>query len=213
MLIRNDRTGETKVMRNGLRATIIKYKNNRNMSIKFENGVIVDNVSYINFRTGEVKCPMIYNIKGDYVECVNPNTGLVFLIDEEDLEKIRGGFWHTGGNKHYVISNIKGRLHRLVMGCKDDVFIDHISGNVLDNRKRNLRICTNTENSWNKGKYKTNKSGYKGVSWQKNRNKWQASITKNRKQIHLGFYSTKEEAYEAYCKAAMELHGEFAKTA
>ena len=87
--------------------------------------------------------------------------------------------------------------------------VDHINGNPLDNRKSNLRICTNAENQRNKGVYKNNKSGYKGVHWFKRDKKWQAQIKHNNKSIHIGLYEDKEEAARAYDKKAKELHGNF----
>ena len=88
--------------------------------------------------------------------------------------------------------------------------VDHINGNPLDNRKSNLRICTNAENQRNRGVNKNNTSGYKGVCWAKQNKKWKARIKHNGKLIHLGYYKDKEEAARAYDKKAKELHGEYA---
>ena len=96
--------------------------------------------------------------------------------------------------------------------------VDHINGNTLDNRKENLRLCTNQQNAMHRGKTKNNKSGYKGVRYMKKKKgminehskPWQAQIYLNQKQIYLGCYKTPEEAARAYDKKAIELFGEYA---
>lgn len=91
--------------------------------------------------------------------------------------------------------------------------IDHIDGNRLNNAFCNLRLATNAQNQWNKSKGIYNKSGYKGVSWSKVRQRWAANFYHNKKRVFLGYYERPEIAYAAYCKAAAELHGEFARAA
>jgi hypothetical protein len=78
-------------------------------------------------------------------------------------------------------------------------FIDHIDQNKLNNKIENLREITNSENQHNKGLNRNNSSGYKGVSWKRNHKKWRAGVQVNKKEIHLGYYDTPEEAYKAYC--------------
>lgn len=99
-------------------------------------------------------------------------------------------------------------LHRRILGLSfgDTRLGDHINGNRLDNQKANLRVCDNKQNAWN-SRYKNNKSGYTGVSWDKGA--WQAKITFNRKFIYLGRFDTPEEAHEVYNQAAKKLRGEF----
>lgn len=88
--------------------------------------------------------------------------------------------------------------------------VDHIDRNGLNNQRHNLRFVTHQQNQWNRGKSANNTSGFKGVSWHKNRQKWQASIRINGKQVYLGIFPTREEAYKAYCDAADEVHKEYA---
>jgi hypothetical protein len=88
--------------------------------------------------------------------------------------------------------------------------IDHINKNRLDNRKKNLRFCTRSENLYNKTTNKNNTSGYKGVVWDNQRRKWCASISIERRRINLGFFQNKEEAAKVYNEAALKYHGEFA---
>jgi len=88
---------------------------------------------------------------------------------------------------------------------------DHINGNGLDNRRSNLRVCTRAQNALNTGAYSNNKSGFKGVSLDyKYKVKWRADIQVNGKQIFLGYFDTKELAYQAYVEACTKHHKEFA---
>jgi len=88
--------------------------------------------------------------------------------------------------------------------------IDHKNGNKLDNRRGNLRICTYPENCINSPMKKNNTSGYKGVTFWKRDNNWKAQIRFNRKNLHIGYFQTKEKAAKAYNKKARELFGNFA---
>jgi hypothetical protein len=91
--------------------------------------------------------------------------------------------------------------------------IDHIDGNGCNNAIENLRLATSGQNSRNQKRAKSNKSGYKGVWLDKRRNKWASSIVLNRKSTWLGYFCTPELAHMAYCKAAAELHCDFARGA
>ena len=114
------------------------------------------------------------------------------------------GYWKDGKRKHL-------RLHRFIMDCPEGMYVDHKSGNTLDNRRENLRICTKAENTRNCRKSKKNTSGYKGVSWHKRDKKWRSEIRGNYKKIHLGFFDTPEKAYEAYVDASHKYHGEYGR--
>lgn len=89
--------------------------------------------------------------------------------------------------------------------------IDHKDGDSLNNSFENLRDATASQNVRNRGKLKSNTSGWKGVSFHKGTQKWCASITVDRKRIYLGYFDDVKEAAEAYIFAALEHHGEFAK--
>jgi len=88
--------------------------------------------------------------------------------------------------------------------------VDHIDGNGLNNKKSNLRLCTNNQNLYNRAKCKNNTSGFKGVKWKKDSKKWVAAINVNNKRIYLGQYTSKIKAHEAYVAACKKYHGEFA---
>ncbi len=83
--------------------------------------------------------------------------------------------------------------------------LDHINRNRSDNRIANLREVTHKQNLQNAGKYSNNTSGYPGVSWNKRISKWRARIKHNYKYIHLGYFTTIEEAIAAR-KAAEKLY-------
>jgi AP2 domain/HNH endonuclease len=87
--------------------------------------------------------------------------------------------------------------------------IDHKNEIKNDNRWNNFRLATRPQNMSNRGKNKNNTSGYKGVSWHKQRQKWSVRIGVNGKNIYLGLRNTKEDAFQLYCQAAKKYHGEF----
>jgi len=91
--------------------------------------------------------------------------------------------------------------------------VDHIDVNPLNNRRNNLRLATSAQQMYNKPRMSNNKSGYKGVHFCPNLpfHPWTAVVTKAGKRFNLGYFSTPEEAYHAYCEKAKELFGEFAR--
>lgn len=88
--------------------------------------------------------------------------------------------------------------------------IDHIDGNRLNNQKSNLRYATSSQNKANRGPRKDNKSGYKGVSWHKQRKKWTARIKNGSKYEHLGLFQNKIDAAKTYNIKAIEYYGSYA---
>ena len=92
-------------------------------------------------------------------------------------------------------------------------FLDHINGNVADNRIANLRAATPSQNVMNGKLRSTNKSGYKGVHYRPEckENPWRACITVDYKRHTLGHFPSPEAAYLVYCIASREHHGEFAR--
>jgi hypothetical protein len=161
----------------------------------------------------------IKSIEGD-IAIINID-GYDVLIDKSDIDKVMNINWVICKRPKYVIHyyHIKNRktkslsLHRYLTNANKSDMIDHINRNTFDNRKSNLRLCNKSENACNAGKSLANKSGYKGVSWDKKKENWRAYIVKNNKQYYLGNFTNIENAYGAYCKAAEELHGEFARLA
>jgi hypothetical protein len=138
-----------------------------------------------------------------------------FYFDVEDYEKIKTYCWSSSKNSLRAGKNHKRiSLSRLIMNLEDDnpLVVDHIDGNWLDNRKKNLRICTSPQNTLNtKLIWKNNTSGHKGVYLDKRYNRWLARIQYNKKTISLGMYDTFEEAKNARIKAELKLFGEFSR--
>jgi len=140
------------------------------------------------------------------------------LVDDEDFEKLNQYSWHLHRFKKKGYKWMASRIgvndeeilmHREIMQCPSTHVVDHINGDNLDNRKANLRVCTNAENCRNRrGPRKGNLSGYKGVSW--SHGKWHAVVMKNGKQYSFGYFNDPKEAAIARDQAAVRLHGEFA---
>lgn len=103
------------------------------------------------------------------------------------------------------------RAHRLAWyfthGCFPNIQIDHINEDPSDNSITNLRLATSQQNLHNVSIANRNSiSGFRGVGWDKYALRWKASITNNRRQIHLGRFDTPEEAHEAYLCAKRKYH-------
>lgn len=139
--------------------------------------------------------------------------GYYALIDKEDYHLIVGSSWHYCNG--YAVSTPrlnenKKFMHRVILGLEDKTLVvDHINGNKLDNRRSNLRICTQSQNRRNT-KYHTDSAvQYKGVCISKS-GKFKATIAVNYKQHHIGYFNTAMEAAKAYDYVAVKLHDEFA---
>lgn len=151
-------------------------------------------------------------IHGDYAEIIlyNKNQDEVgrALIDLEDVDRVKNIRW--GFSCGYAVNSNTGiSLHRFIMDCPKGKVIDHINHNPLDNRKCNLRICSQQENIMNKSKQSNNTTGHTGVYWRERDNKWEVYICVNYKLIYLGQYDNKEEAIEARKKAEIKYFGEY----
>lgn len=146
----------------------------------------------------------------------DPETG-VFTRAKRTSNCVRVGD-EAGGNFLngvilYRVISVENRIyrgHRLawlyVYGSWPDGLIDHINGDGTDNRIANLRTCSYGGNQQNRTVQRNNKSGLLGVCWHKASGKWHAQIHLKGFRHHLGLFSTKEEAHEAYLTAKAQLH-------
>jgi len=89
--------------------------------------------------------------------------------------------------------------------------IDHIDTNGTNNRLSNLRLATDSQNKFNVKKRRNNTSGFKGVTWNRRSCKWRAQIKAHGKAYNLGNHDSIGLAALAYAKAALRLHGKFAR--
>lgn len=139
-------------------------------------------------------------------------------MDEQDVTLVSQYKWHLlkGG---YAATSIGGRknkkmiyMHRLIISAKDGEFVDHLDHNKLNNIRSNLRICNQSQNGGNSRSTISNKktSKYKGVYWDKSRNKWASRIKVNYIGKFLGRFDLEEDAAKAYNDAATIYFGEFA---
>lgn len=135
--------------------------------------------------------------------------GKVALVDDEDYPELSKFKWyaHKDYNTLYALrksSRVNGKqhtipMHSVILGTPKGMETDHINGNGLDNRRENLREVTTRENAQNRHTPKTSK--YPGVTWHKQRGKWQANIRVAGKLNYLGLYGDEETAGIVYAMA------------
>jgi len=146
--------------------------------------------------------------------------GFETLVDDADFSFLNQWKWYANRVNErgtiYAVRTDKSAgkpkkiyLHRLLLTTSK--FVDHVDGNTLDNRRANLREASNAQNQHNRGKSRRNSSGYKGVSFHKRDNKWQAKINIKGKAKFLGYFDNPVLASQAYEAKACEIHGEFYK--
>lgn len=140
------------------------------------------------------------------------SNGSFCLIDEEDYDELSKHNWSSICKGSYANNNKVGLMHRYILKVKDrNIIVDHVNHNGLDNRKCNLRPCTKQQNHFNQRTQNREKTSmYKGVFWDKKRNKWQSSIKHNGVRIYLGRFNCEKEAALTYNSKAIELFKEFA---
>ena len=144
--------------------------------------------------------------------------GLETLIDEQDVKFVSEWFWqstcvYSSKTRKYIYAGSylgkKDRktkrlvyLHRFLMQPKKGQVVDHLNGNMLDNRRSNLRICTHRENMCNQTRHRNGK--LVGAIKQPN-GKFKARIRVNGHYLTIGTFDTEIESHEAYLQAYNDL--------
>lgn len=131
-----------------------------------------------------------YEINDDYAEIYIKSKGdyVKAMIDIEDVDRCKGvGIWSIT-KAGYVVNCKSGiYLHRFIMNCPNDMEVDHKNHNLLDNRKSELRIATSSQQKMNTHIRKDNTSGYRGIYYDKGKNKWAVSLQNEGKRIMKRF--------------------------
>ncbi|MGE0126653.1 MAG: HNH endonuclease [Blastocatellales bacterium] len=158
-----------------------------------------------------------------YIPLINSHKKTI--IDDWRYNALAKYRWrlYARGRKEYVIRytsvrspNSKWRkgirvwMHRVIARTPRGLSTDHINGDTLDNKEKNLRVVTIAQNNMNRKIGVNNTSGYKGVTWVGFRRVWRAKIKKDGKTYHLGYYKSISKAARAYRSAAREMFGEYA---
>lgn len=147
------------------------------------------------------------------------NSDLVALVDDADYDYLRQFSWYVHKCSErllYAIRMVDGGgsrlMHREILQLSPDEETDHRDCNGLNNQRKNLRICTRSQNNQNQRRHNDKKYPlYKGVCLDRRYGLWQASIKLPKKRLFLGYFQTQREAALAYNAAASEHFGEFAR--
>lgn len=133
--------------------------------------------------------------------------GYSTIVSREDYDLLSQVSWqvHFSKSRIYARTTKYGRMHRYILQAPPHLQVDHKNGNSLDNRRSNLRLATNLENSSNRGNLKSSK--YRGVVLVPHGlKKWRAWLTYKKNGIHVGYYSTALEAALAYDEVNWDIH-------
>lgn len=161
-----------------------------------------------------------HNSDGTTVIFIQTRAGKIHecLVDTEDFEKVAAYRWCIKRGRRETcyaracITRNKRRtsllLHQLIL---PGVFVDHRNQNGLDNTRKNLRPATPAQNNQNRRKKEGPfTSPFRGVSWDKTKKKFRASIKANGRRMNLGSFPSEIVAAEVYDAAALKFFGEFA---
>jgi hypothetical protein len=144
--------------------------------------------------------------------------GGVALVDDEDFDLLSQWQWSTRADAPYPYRMVGYRaarravfMHRAILPPPDGMEVDHVNGDIFDNRRANLRLATRSQQ--NQNQRPKSKHGYKGVLFHSKctGHPWQARITVDGRNLSLGYYVSIELAARAYDAAARKHWGEFAR--
>ena len=149
-------------------------------------------------------------------------SGKFAFVSDDDFVFVSQSRWRVNAQGYVVRSVSKGGtksvqyLHILI-AARNGIQnvgqqLDHANCNKLDNTRDNLRLATRQQNQANRGRPANNTSGFKGVSWNKQRGQFVANITVSKKTIYLGYFAEAADAHAAYARAAIRYFGEYARS-
>ena len=182
---------------------------------------------WISHFGGNIAAPKVPRVEGE-VAYIPLSQGYEAIVDSADLPLVGGYEWtaHVTKRGNGSVRSVYAyracsegsplktvRLHRVLMNAPEGVEVDHVNGDGLDCRRKNMRLTTITQNQQNKRIGLSNTSGIKGVSWHRATGKWCAQIMADGKKHSLGYFDDKNEAASAYAAASVRLHGDFGRTA
>jgi hypothetical protein len=156
---------------------------------------------------------------GDGLIRITTRLGDEFLIDAADETIAKRHCWsrHEHGYARAVCRDASGKmrtvyLHRLICATTLELpHVDHKNGNTSDCRRINLRPCSRSQNLSNQKIRSDNRTGVKGVGIHKQTGKYLARITASGRKMHLGLFSSLDEAQSALALIRDKIHGEFAR--
>lgn len=149
--------------------------------------------------------------------------GKVTLVDEQDYESLSKFTWHCTNNGYAArrlrdwedTENSLVLMHRVILKVPIGKYADHIDMNTLNNRRSNLRICTNSQNMFNSLHKKPNIVGFKGITIDtrpfRKQLTYRVQIYINGKNTTVGYFTDLKLAKQAYLETAKKHHGEFAR--
>lgn len=167
-------------------------------------------------------------IEVDGVVCVEValTRGKVCLVDLSDWDRVRGYRWHAkwenrewaGVRRFYAATSVRDaatgqqtklKMHRLLIDAPDGYMVDHRNRDSLDNRRENLRLCTNAQNQANSPS-RGGTSRFKGVTWNARKRRWLVAFRANGQYRFVGYFRDEEEAARAFDVASLRANGPFA---
>jgi len=165
-------------------------------------------------RSRDLLRPHLVRALAEGAKLIPLTQGHFAIVDAADFERLNQYKWHVkkDRNKYYAESQKNGKnikMHRLITGAPEHLFVDHRDHNGLNNRRWNLRLCTRAENMHNQRPQQGGTSKYKGVFWNKRARKYVSQIGMSGNRKTIGYFDDEIEAAISYDLKAMELFGEF----